>query len=141
MMLSCASTGRPEHGTRRTSPKCSGTTKLPDSTWPDYYENRVWRDFFEVEDLNAIFRFFIFFTHPKSKDLYFVGIKKGKDLNDAQKLKLDQFKESIPRFESAKQMGMVVVDVVYHDSTAHEAGVDAQAQGSSASREDVYECE
>ena len=75
--FSCASTGRPEHGTRRTSPTQSFGTigKLADMV--DYYKNLNEIDLNNVLDLEALFSVWDTYYNNEIKDLYFVGIKKG----------------------------------------------------------------
>lgn len=71
--FTCASTGRAEHGTRRTTPSESMTSRLPDSEWVDYYKNLT-EDNINLEDA---FDVYSFYNNTKSFDLYFWGIKKG----------------------------------------------------------------
>jgi hypothetical protein len=99
MMFSCASTGRPEHGTRRTSPHCSGTAALDDEEWQDYYGNRVPADFFEVADIDSIFSFYKFMVNTRSHDMYFVGIRNGGDEEALAPLFADT---SLPRGGASK---------------------------------------
>jgi SAM-dependent methyltransferase len=75
--FTCASTGRPEHGTRRTSPNDSYGTigKLKDMS--DYYKNLTEIDLNEVLKLNELFTVWDTYYNYESKDLYFLGIKKG----------------------------------------------------------------
>jgi SAM-dependent methyltransferase len=75
--FTCASTGRPEHGTRRTTPMDSyGTVgKLADMS--DYYKNLTEIDLNEVLPLNKLFSVWDTYFNSETKDLYFVGIKKG----------------------------------------------------------------
>ena len=75
--FTCASTDRLEHGTRRTSPGCSYGTigNLPDMV--DYYKNLTEKDLNDVLELNALFSVWDTYYNSISKDLYFVGIKKG----------------------------------------------------------------
>jgi len=75
--FTCASTNRPEHGTRRTTPNDSYGTigKLEDMT--DYYKNLTELDLNEVLPLNNMFSVWNTYYNCISKDLYFVGIKKG----------------------------------------------------------------
>jgi SAM-dependent methyltransferase len=75
--FTCASTGRREHGTRRTSPQDSYGTigKLEDMS--DYYKNLTEADLNEVLPLNTLFSVYDTYYNSESKDLYFVGIKKG----------------------------------------------------------------
>ncbi len=76
--FTCASTGRYEHGTLRTSPGDSYGTigNLPDMT--DYYKNLTEIDLNEALHLNNLFSVWDTYYNARSKDLYFVGIKKGK---------------------------------------------------------------
>ncbi len=75
--FTCASIGRPEHGTRRTSPfESYGTIgKLDDMQ--DYYKNLTEYDLNNVLDLNNLFSVWDTYYNKASKDLYFIGIKKG----------------------------------------------------------------
>jgi SAM-dependent methyltransferase len=76
--FTCASTDRVEHGTRRTSPQDSYGTigNLPDMS--DYYKNLTEIDLNNVLSLNDLFSVWNTYYNNESKDLYFVGIKKGK---------------------------------------------------------------
>jgi hypothetical protein len=67
VFFSCATTGRPEHGTRRTSPKDAPFCE-------DYYRNLTENDVRQVVDLSA-FKDYQFITNYTSHDLYFWGIK------------------------------------------------------------------
>ena len=80
--FTCASTGRAEHGTRRTSPNDSYGTigKLDDMH--DYYKNLNIIDINEVLDLNKLFSNWESYYNSESKDLYFVGIKKNNNLKN-----------------------------------------------------------
>lgn len=72
VIFTCATTGRAEHGTTRTSPKSSpGTQAL---NW-DYYNNLTVDDFKEKFCLNELFNEYFFLVNKLSCDLYFVGIK------------------------------------------------------------------
>lgn len=75
--FTCASTGRKEHGTRRTSPSDSYGTigKLEDMS--DYYKNLTEIDINEVLPLNNLFSAWDTYYNSDAKDLYFFGIKKG----------------------------------------------------------------
>ena len=69
-LFSCAAPGRPEHGTKRTSPKDSPFTN-------DYYRNLSEADIRSVLDCDAIFSNYKFKTRTDfPQDLYFYGIKK-----------------------------------------------------------------
>jgi hypothetical protein len=75
--FTCASTGRPEHGTRRTSPTDSYGTIGNLQDMSDYYKNLTEIDLNEVLQLNTLFSVWDTYYNYESKDLYFVGIKKG----------------------------------------------------------------
>ena len=74
VVVTCASRGRLEHGTTRTTPlESPGTTSIG---W-DYYRNLNREDFERLLDLAAMFESHAFFRNVVSKDLYFVGRKRG----------------------------------------------------------------
>jgi hypothetical protein len=71
--MTCATTGRPEHGTTRTSPYNSPLTV---SIGWDYYRNLTETDFrneLDIDNMFSTYKFELSNTHP---DLYFYGIKK-----------------------------------------------------------------
>jgi len=73
LIMTCASRGRREHGTTRTSPQNSpGTQAL---AW-DYYLNLTESDFAHF-DLDEMFKNYRFDYNKFSRDLYFLGIKKN----------------------------------------------------------------
>ena len=78
-VFTCASTGRKEHGTARTSPNDSyGTiSKLVDMV--DYYKNLTEIDVNKVLEFHKTFSVWDTYYNFNSKDLYFVGIKNGSD--------------------------------------------------------------
>ncbi len=74
VVFTCATTGRLEHGTTRTSPKQSpGTQTLG---W-DFYLNLTERHFRKLVNLDGLFDAYIFLTNKHSCDLYFIGEKTG----------------------------------------------------------------
>ena len=75
--FTCASTGRYEHGTRRTSPQDSYGTIGNLADMSDYYKNLTEVDLNDVLSLNVLFSVWDTYYNSESKDLYFVGIKKG----------------------------------------------------------------
>lgn len=77
--FTCASTGRPEHGTRRTSPQDSLTCWINNDKWADYYKNLTAKDIKDIIPCNDVFLVYAFYYNSVSKDLYFYGIKKGVD--------------------------------------------------------------
>lgn len=78
--FSCASRGRPEHGTRRTDSTLSPGTQ---HVGLDYYRNLVRADFEELP-LSNWFSDWEFWYLPTHFDLYFAGVKKGLDSPVAQ---------------------------------------------------------
>lgn len=75
--FTCASTGRAEHGTRRTSPNDSYGTIGNLQDMSDYYKNLTELELNEELPLNQFFSVWDTYYNSNSKDLYFVGIKKG----------------------------------------------------------------
>lgn len=75
-LFTCATTGRPEHGTARTTP---GDAPLIQeiADWRDYYKNLNENDIRAVLDIENIFIEFNFSVNANTCDLYFYGIKKG----------------------------------------------------------------
>lgn len=70
VIMTCATDGRPEHGTTRTTPGCSPLTL----DW-NYYKNLNESHFRKALELQEMFITFEFFTNTQSQDLYFWGIK------------------------------------------------------------------
>ena len=74
-LFTCATTGRREHGTIRSSPADAPLlNNLPD--WCDYYKNLTEKDIKDIISLENIFDKYEFSTNDHSHDLYFYGIKK-----------------------------------------------------------------
>ena len=73
VLFTCASTGRPEHGTSRTDPNESPGTSY--FRW-DYYKNLDENDF-PLDLLESYFSFYKFYENKVSKDLYFLGFTKS----------------------------------------------------------------
>jgi SAM-dependent methyltransferase len=69
VIFSCATTGRPEHGTTATNPADSPFTN-------DYYKNLTEKDFREAFYLNDMFSKYEFSVNERPEDLYFWGLKK-----------------------------------------------------------------
>ncbi len=79
VVFTCATTGRPEHGTRRTNEADSPGTAA--SGW-DYYNNLVPSDFAGAT-LDRLFHAYRFFESPRSQDVYFCGVVKGGEFADS----------------------------------------------------------
>ena len=75
--FTCASTGRAEHGTRRTSPSDSYGTRGNLEDMRDYYKNLTEIDLNNSLNLNTSFVVWDTYYNSSTKDLYFVGIKRG----------------------------------------------------------------
>jgi len=72
IFFTCATTGRHEHGTDRTTPDDSPLTVS--KGW-NYYKNLSSTDFLEHFKIDDIFYVSMFMTNTESCDLYFFGIK------------------------------------------------------------------
>lgn len=70
VIMTCATTGRAEHGTSRSRPEDAPLLK-----W-DYYKNLTEEDFRKEFDFDLMFSQYAFEINNNSKDLYFYGIKK-----------------------------------------------------------------
>ena len=75
--FTCASTDRKEHGTRNSKPHQSYGTISDIEDMRDYYKNLTVIELNEVLPLNDLFIIWKSYYNHFSKDLYFVGIKKG----------------------------------------------------------------
>jgi len=74
IIMTCATKGRLEHGTSRTTPTASpGTNSIG---W-NYYRNLSQSDFENCVNLSEIFDNYHFFTNRITSDLYFFGVKKS----------------------------------------------------------------
>ncbi|KAF1029666.1 MAG: hypothetical protein GAK40_00381 [Burkholderia plantarii] len=81
LLLTCATTGRPEHGTRRAMPEDAPLLGLAAPDWADYYRNLTEDDIRAALDIERTFRTCAFAVNPHSHDLYFWGIKHGEFRN------------------------------------------------------------
>ena len=73
-LFTCATTGRPEHGTKRTSPSDSPFTSTLEY---DYYKNLEENDIRQSINVDEIFSEYEFQSRLNwPQDLYFWGIKK-----------------------------------------------------------------
>jgi len=89
--FTCAGFGRPEHGTKRTSPWESYGTIGELDDMSDYYKNLTICDVNEVLKLNDSFLYWESYYNWKSFDLYFVGIKNS---NNNNKINLKKYTEN-----------------------------------------------
>jgi hypothetical protein len=72
LLFTCATTGRAEHGTRRTSPS---DAPLLNGEWSDYYKNLTEADIRAIPGFIEQFETVSFEVHEGHKDLMFYGIK------------------------------------------------------------------
>ena len=75
--MSCATTGRPEHGTKRTTPQDAPLLFEIDPEWADYYKNINEEDIRRAISVDEIFCNYNFSVGEETHDLYFWGIKRG----------------------------------------------------------------
>lgn len=75
-LFTCATVGRREHGTKRTTITDSPTSQIEDNGWCDYYKNLTAKDVRDAIDVDAIFSEHMFSGCYVTADLYFYGIKK-----------------------------------------------------------------
>jgi SAM-dependent methyltransferase len=75
-IFSCATTGRPEHGTRRSTPEDAPLIQGL-GEWADYYKNLTQNDIEDIFDITENFESYDFSVQSETFDLYFWGVKKG----------------------------------------------------------------
>lgn len=86
-VFTCASTGRPEHGTSNHKPHQSFGTICGFEDMKDYYKNLDESDLNKIVALKDIFVVYKTYYNSFSKDLYFFGIKHG----DADELMKEKY--------------------------------------------------
>jgi SAM-dependent methyltransferase len=74
ILFTCATTGRPEHGTVNIAKNESLTTSI--KNWETYYRNLSEEDFRNEFDFSSLFSNYTFITNIRDCDLYFFGILK-----------------------------------------------------------------
>lgn len=77
LLMTCATTGRPEHGTRRTTPHDAPLLASVDDEWADYYRNLDEQDVRAALDVPKLFQMIEFSVGEETHDLYCVAIKHG----------------------------------------------------------------
>jgi SAM-dependent methyltransferase len=75
-VFTCATVGRAEHGTARTTPQDAPLLQEM-GEWANYYKNLTEKDIREVFDLDRSFSSYEFSVNEISHDLYFYGFKTG----------------------------------------------------------------
>lgn len=76
LIITAASTGRPEHGTPASKPNDSPFTSNSPNWNHNHYQNLTESDFHSAIPINLIFSSHSFSTNPISCDIYFHGIKR-----------------------------------------------------------------
>jgi SAM-dependent methyltransferase len=105
VVVTCATLGRLEHGTRRTASEFSPGTQF---VGLDYYRN-LDRTHFEAElNLQDMFSEYLFFTMPTSFDLYFVGWKNGETQFIGDK---EEFKSKVESIRNIRKFRFKLYDV------------------------------
>lgn len=102
-IFTCATIGRQEHGTTRTSPADSPFTN-------DYYKNLSEDDIKEFLDLDYYFSDYSFSTNTETQDLYFWGIKKREKVDAViltNSKRLDHFRMTKESIISLKKSSFV----------------------------------
>jgi len=74
LIFFCGSYKHKEHGTEKTSPWASGTTKINNKEWAKYYKNLKIEDITNSLNIEEIFNEFS--IEVKEKDIRFIGIKR-----------------------------------------------------------------
>ena len=87
-LFTCATTGRPEHGTTRTSPADAPFVG-------DYYKNLEEKDIREVLDVEELFSNFEFRVNKTPQDLYFWGIKKVSEKEESVEEIQEEIQEEV----------------------------------------------
>lgn len=77
LLMTCATTGRPEHGTRRTTPHDAPLLASVDDEWADYYRNLDEHDIRSALNVPELFQLIEFSVGEETHDLYCVAIKHG----------------------------------------------------------------
>ena len=76
MFLTCATTGRIEHGTINAYPDTSPNTIAKGGEWATYYKNLTKNEIDEVLQAAKNFKEFDYIINGQANDLYFWGVKK-----------------------------------------------------------------
>jgi SAM-dependent methyltransferase len=117
-LFTCASTGRPEHGTMRSTPFDSYGTLGCLIDMCDYYKNISEEDLNNVLELNELFCVWDTYYNSFTCDLYFLGIKKS-DNNDIFTLEkfvheyVTHTSSKIPKKIKKKQNLLYCLEIIY----------------------------
>lgn len=97
VLMTCATTGRQEHGTTRSAPSSSPLTI--EQGW-NYYRNLTRKSFESECNLSSEFSHYHFWTNWSSYDLYFLGLKKSPDIGSEVTNAWDATLRSVDRYLS-----------------------------------------
>jgi SAM-dependent methyltransferase len=98
VVMTCASTGRAEHGTSRTRPRDS---PLSINVGWDYYLNLTEKHFIKRIRLQDEFVYFKFWTNWNSYDLFFCGIKKTPKITFDTEMRWNSTKNAVDEYLSS----------------------------------------
>lgn len=125
-LVSCASLGRREHGTRRTSPAASLATLAQGESahgleqYTDYYGNLRARDFERAIDFEQLFERYLLRENIFRRDLYFVGFKKQEGKESVDPTRFERMQAAVSNIRKKTSMGWfgVTRSYVKHHATA-----------------------
>lgn len=104
LLITCATIGRPEHGTRRTTPDDAPLLANIDAEWADYYRNLDENDIRTAINIPDTFQFSEFSIGVETHDLYFFAIKHGvfeRRLNRSPQLRQSALLDKLSYLEQA----------------------------------------
>jgi SAM-dependent methyltransferase len=119
VVFSCASTGRPEHGTSRSDPRLSPGTS---SRGFEYYKNLSEEDFLAQCHVAESFSNYQFIANERVFDLYFIGQKgegqgRGLALDYLVKSQIDVIRDLTPRVHRLIRWPLAISSRVLPDKT------------------------
>ena len=116
--FTCASHGRPEHGTRRSDVSDSPGTQAVGS---DYYRNLVAEDFHGLP-LAEWFHSWRFWTMPTTFDLYFAGVRAPADRHVGlpQEDDIARIRRLLPRAHRLVRLPLKIVAAAVHDEDRYQ---------------------
>lgn len=106
VIFSCATVGRPEHGTSRSTPNNSPLTVQ--AGW-NYYLNLDAKDFLESFNMTGWFDGFHFLEGTQMKDLYFYGIRSGNKVNFSEQEFMSKAQALEQELHSLNESSRVIV--------------------------------
>jgi SAM-dependent methyltransferase len=99
VIMTCATVGRPEHGTEKSRP--GGSPLTVELGW-NYYRNLKDKDFESVSDLASSFSFHKFWTDWNHFDLIFLGLRKGVQADPATEKLLTTTAQEVDKWLTKK---------------------------------------